>query len=98
MTLGSCFTFCPSLRGGSYRRGAGYFWVRAAGSESEQQRPQPPVPSAGVSVGRMTAGNKENVRLFDAGAKGRGLKASKEFSTGEVVFAEPSYSAVVFDR
>ncbi|RVE65400.1 hypothetical protein OJAV_G00116130 [Oryzias javanicus] len=45
----------------------------------------------------MTAGNKENVRLFDAGAKGRGLKASKAFNTGEVVFAEPSYSAVVFD-
>ena len=46
----------------------------------------------------MTVGNMENAQLFDAGKKGRGLRATKEFNTGEVIFAEPSYSAVVFDR
>ncbi|XP_069544208.1 histone-lysine N-methyltransferase SMYD1a isoform X2 [Brachyistius frenatus] len=45
----------------------------------------------------MTVGNMESVELFDAGEKGRGLRATKELSTGEVVFAEPSFSAVVFD-
>ncbi|XP_072228348.1 histone-lysine N-methyltransferase SMYD1-like [Leuresthes tenuis] len=45
----------------------------------------------------MTVGNMENAQLFDAGKKGRGLRATKEFNTGEVIFAEPSYSAVVFD-
>ncbi|XP_029023966.1 histone-lysine N-methyltransferase SMYD1a [Betta splendens] len=45
----------------------------------------------------MTLGNMESVVLFDAGAKGRGLKAKKELSPGEVVFAEPSFAAVVFD-
>ncbi|KAF3702398.1 Histone-lysine N-methyltransferase SMYD1 [Channa argus] len=39
----------------------------------------------------------ENAVLFDAGKKGRGLKANRELSAGEVVFAEPSFSAVVFD-
>uniref|UniRef100_A0A674NSQ3 [histone H3]-lysine(4) N-trimethyltransferase n=1 Tax=Takifugu rubripes TaxID=31033 RepID=A0A674NSQ3_TAKRU len=45
----------------------------------------------------MTVGNMESAELFDGGIKGRGLRATKEISTGEVVFAEPSYSAVVFD-
>ncbi|XP_059213662.1 histone-lysine N-methyltransferase SMYD1a [Centropristis striata] len=45
----------------------------------------------------MTVGNMESVELFDAGKKGRGLRATKELIAGEVVFAEPSYSAVVFD-
>ncbi|KAM4527422.1 histone-lysine N-methyltransferase SMYD1a [Odontesthes bonariensis] len=45
----------------------------------------------------MTVGNMENAQLFDAGSKGRGLRAAKEFNTGEVIFAEASYSAVVFD-
>ncbi|KAM4597611.1 histone-lysine N-methyltransferase Smyd1-like [Polymixia lowei] len=45
----------------------------------------------------MTLGNMENVELFDAGKKGRGLRATKELCAGEVVFAEPSFSAVVFD-
>ncbi|KAM3600542.1 uncharacterized protein V6R79_024945 [Siganus canaliculatus] len=45
----------------------------------------------------MTVGNMESAELFDAGRKGRGLRATKELITGEVVFAEPSYSAVVFD-
>ncbi|XP_058472719.1 histone-lysine N-methyltransferase SMYD1a [Solea solea] len=45
----------------------------------------------------MTVGNMESATLFDAGKKGRGLKASKELAAGEVVFAEPSFSAVVFD-
>nr|XP_015798838.2 histone-lysine N-methyltransferase Smyd1 [Nothobranchius furzeri] len=42
----------------------------------------------------MTGGNLE---VFDAGVKGRGLKATKELHTGEVIFSEPSYAAVVFD-
>lgn len=40
----------------------------------------------------------ESAELFDAGKKGRGLRAAKELNTGEVVFAEASFSAVVFDR
>lgn len=46
----------------------------------------------------MTVGNMESAELFDAGQKGRGLKATRELNIGEVVFAEPSFSAVVFDR
>lgn len=46
----------------------------------------------------MTVGNMESAELFDAGKKGRGLRAAKELKTGEVIFAEPSFSAVVFDR
>uniref|UniRef100_A0A671Y9Z1 [histone H3]-lysine(4) N-trimethyltransferase n=1 Tax=Sparus aurata TaxID=8175 RepID=A0A671Y9Z1_SPAAU len=45
----------------------------------------------------MTVGNMESVELFDAGKKGRGLRATRELNTGEVVFAEPSFAAVVFD-
>ncbi|CAG5867160.1 unnamed protein product [Menidia menidia] len=45
----------------------------------------------------MTVGNMENAQLFDAGKKGRGLRATKDFNTGDVIFAEPSYAAVVFD-
>ncbi|XP_068561576.1 histone-lysine N-methyltransferase Smyd1-like [Cebidichthys violaceus] len=45
----------------------------------------------------MTVGNMESAQLFDAGKKGRGLRATKELNAGEVVFAEPSFSAVVFD-
>lgn len=45
----------------------------------------------------MTVGNMESAQLFDAGKKGRGLRATRELNTGEVVFAEPSFSAVVFD-
>lgn len=45
----------------------------------------------------MTVGNMESAELFDAGKKGRGLRATKELNIGEVVFAEPSFSAVVFD-
>lgn len=40
----------------------------------------------------------ETAALFDAGKKGRGLRATRELKTGEVVFAEPTFSAVVFDR
>lgn len=46
----------------------------------------------------MTVGNMESAVLFDAGKKGRGLRANKELRAGEVVFAEPSFAAVVFDR
>ncbi|XP_068430252.1 histone-lysine N-methyltransferase SMYD1a [Clinocottus analis] len=45
----------------------------------------------------MTVGNMESAQLFDAGNKGRGLRATKELNVGEVVFAEPSFSAVVLD-
>ncbi|CAJ1071048.1 histone-lysine N-methyltransferase SMYD1a [Xyrichtys novacula] len=45
----------------------------------------------------MTAGNMESAELFDAGNKGRGLRATKNLKAGEVVFAEASFSAVVFD-
>uniref|UniRef100_A0A3Q0S7T5 [histone H3]-lysine(4) N-trimethyltransferase n=1 Tax=Amphilophus citrinellus TaxID=61819 RepID=A0A3Q0S7T5_AMPCI len=39
----------------------------------------------------------ERAELFDAGSKGRGLRATKELNTGEVIFSEPSFAAVVFD-
>ncbi|XP_061554899.1 histone-lysine N-methyltransferase Smyd1-like isoform X2 [Phycodurus eques] len=45
----------------------------------------------------MTVGNTETVELFDAGPKGRGLRAGRDLGTGEVVFAEASFAAVVFD-
>uniref|UniRef100_A0A8C5HAQ7 [histone H3]-lysine(4) N-trimethyltransferase n=1 Tax=Gouania willdenowi TaxID=441366 RepID=A0A8C5HAQ7_GOUWI len=38
-----------------------------------------------------------NVAIFDSPGKGRGLKANKEFWAGDVIFAEASLSAVVFD-
>lgn len=46
----------------------------------------------------MTVGNIESAQLFDAGHKGRGLRATKELCRGDVIFAEASFSAVVFDR
>ncbi|XP_074493553.1 histone-lysine N-methyltransferase SMYD1b isoform X2 [Sebastes fasciatus] len=39
----------------------------------------------------------EHVAIFDSPGKGRGLKAAKEFWAGDVIFAEPSIAAVVFD-
>ncbi|KAF3851238.1 hypothetical protein F7725_013010 [Dissostichus mawsoni] len=39
----------------------------------------------------------ENVAIFESPGKGRGLKATKEFWAGDVIFAEPSVAAVVFD-
>uniref|UniRef100_A0A8C6WN69 [histone H3]-lysine(4) N-trimethyltransferase n=1 Tax=Neogobius melanostomus TaxID=47308 RepID=A0A8C6WN69_9GOBI len=39
----------------------------------------------------------ENAQLFDAGNKGRGLRATKDLSAGDVVFSEPGFAAVVFD-
>ncbi|KAK2092803.1 hypothetical protein P7K49_029332 [Saguinus oedipus] len=39
----------------------------------------------------------ENVEVFTAEGKGRGLKATKEFWAADVIFAERAYSAVVFD-
>ncbi|XP_029300062.1 histone-lysine N-methyltransferase SMYD1a [Cottoperca gobio] len=45
----------------------------------------------------MTVGNMDSAELFDAGKKGRGLRATKELYAGDVVFSEPSFSAVVFD-
>lgn len=46
----------------------------------------------------MTVGNMERAELFDAGSKGRGLRATRDLNTGEVIFSEPSFAAVVFDR
>lgn len=46
----------------------------------------------------MTVGHMDSAELFDGGVKGRGLRATKEISAGEVVFAEPGFSAVVLDR
>lgn len=40
----------------------------------------------------------ENVEIFTTPDKGRGLKATKEFWAGDVIFSEPGLSAVVFDR
>ncbi|XP_040275200.1 histone-lysine N-methyltransferase SMYD1 isoform X2 [Bufo bufo] len=40
----------------------------------------------------------ENVEVFNSEGKGRGLKASREFWAGDVIFAEPAYAAVVFDN
>ncbi len=40
----------------------------------------------------------ENVAIFDSPGKGRGLKATKEFWAGDVIFSELGLSAVVFDR
>ncbi|KAJ0019704.1 hypothetical protein NQD34_007273 [Periophthalmus magnuspinnatus] len=39
----------------------------------------------------------ETVEIFDSPGKGRGLKATKEFWAGDVVFSEQSIAAVVFD-
>uniref|UniRef100_UPI00398F7805 histone-lysine N-methyltransferase Smyd1-like isoform X2 n=1 Tax=Pristiophorus japonicus TaxID=55135 RepID=UPI00398F7805 len=46
----------------------------------------------------MTAGDMEKVEIFDTDGKGRGLKSKQDFWSGDVVFAEPAYSAVVFDN
>jgi len=46
----------------------------------------------------MTIGGMENVEVFTAEGKGRGLKATKEFCAADIIFAERAYSAVVFDR
>ncbi|XP_067837799.1 histone-lysine N-methyltransferase Smyd1-like isoform X2 [Heptranchias perlo] len=46
----------------------------------------------------MTAGDMEKVEIFNTDGKGRGLKARQEFCSGDVVFAEPAYAAVVFDN
>ncbi|XP_021458168.2 histone-lysine N-methyltransferase Smyd1 [Oncorhynchus mykiss] len=39
----------------------------------------------------------DNVEVFDTGVKGRGLRTTKDLCAGEVVLAEPSFAAVVFD-
>lgn len=40
----------------------------------------------------------ENVEVFDSPGKGRGLRATKEVWAGDVLFAEPCFASVVFDR
>ncbi|XP_048459560.1 histone-lysine N-methyltransferase Smyd1 [Rhincodon typus] len=46
----------------------------------------------------MTVGDMDKVEIFDADGKGRGLKAKQDLLSGDVVFAEPAYAAVVFDN
>lgn len=46
----------------------------------------------------MTVEKMDPVEVFAAGEKGRGLRVTKEMSAGDVVFAEASFAAVVFDR
>lgn len=53
---------------------------------------------ASQDPGTPSAANMENVAIFDSPGKGRGLKATKEFWAGDVIFSEPSLAAVVFDR
>lgn len=36
--------------------------------------------------------------MFDSPGKGRGLRATKELLSGDVLFSEPPFAAVVFDR
>ncbi|KAM9329856.1 histone-lysine N-methyltransferase SMYD1 isoform 2-T2 [Gastrophryne carolinensis] len=40
----------------------------------------------------------ENAELFNSEGKGRGLKATRDFWAGDVIFAETAYAAVVFDN
>ncbi|XP_053314124.1 histone-lysine N-methyltransferase SMYD1 isoform X2 [Spea bombifrons] len=46
----------------------------------------------------MTVEGMECVEIFESEGKGRGLKATKDFWAGDVIFAEPAYAAVVFDN
>ncbi|CAH2299509.1 histone-lysine N-methyltransferase SMYD1 isoform X1 [Pelobates cultripes] len=46
----------------------------------------------------MTVEAMECVEIFNSAGKGRGLKATKEFWAGDVIFAETAYAAVVFDN
>lgn len=50
------------------------------------------------NISGTSAATMENVAIFDSPGKGRGLKATKEFWAGDVIFAELSLAAVVFDR
>uniref|UniRef100_A0A8C6LT06 [histone H3]-lysine(4) N-trimethyltransferase n=1 Tax=Nothobranchius furzeri TaxID=105023 RepID=A0A8C6LT06_NOTFU len=45
----------------------------------------------------FTITTMESVAIFDSPGKGRGLKATKEFWAGDVIFSEASIAAVVFD-
>uniref|UniRef100_A0A8C5MB05 [histone H3]-lysine(4) N-trimethyltransferase n=1 Tax=Leptobrachium leishanense TaxID=445787 RepID=A0A8C5MB05_9ANUR len=46
----------------------------------------------------MTVEGMECVEIFNSEGKGRGLKSTKEFWAGDVIFAETAYAAVVFDN
>lgn len=50
------------------------------------------------NISGASAATMENVAIFDSPGKGRGLKATKEFWAGDVIFSELSLAAVVFDR
>lgn len=49
-------------------------------------------------VSESGAPTMETVAIFDSPGKGRGLKATKEFWAGDLIFSEASIAAVVFDR
>ncbi|KAM4053433.1 histone-lysine N-methyltransferase SMYD1 isoform 2-T2 [Anomaloglossus baeobatrachus] len=46
----------------------------------------------------MTLAEMENVEVFNSEGKGRGLKSIRDLWSGDVIFAEPAYAAVVFDN
>ncbi|KAK1893028.1 Histone-lysine N-methyltransferase SMYD1 [Dissostichus eleginoides] len=52
-------------------------------------------PPTHFGISGTSAGTMENVAIFESPGKGRGLKATKEFWAGDVIFAEPSVAAVV---
>lgn len=71
-------------------------WVRRGGA-SRFPRWVAPRRDGRVSFS-PSGGTGPVMELFDAGVKGRGLRASRELSAGEVLLAEPGYAAVVYSR
>ncbi len=56
---------------------------------------QLPLRSTSASV-KTT--DMEFVEVFDSPGKGRGLRAIKEVWAGDVLFADPPFASVVFDK
>lgn len=50
------------------------------------------------SLASVKTTDMEFVEVFDSPGKGRGLRAIKEVWAGDVLFAEPPFASVVFDR
>ncbi|XP_029019508.1 histone-lysine N-methyltransferase SMYD1b isoform X2 [Betta splendens] len=82
---------------------AGYFRTSreecaVATEEPETSQRDPPPVSLCIQLSSAEApASMENVAVFDSPGKGRGLRATKEFWAGDVIFSEASISAVVFD-
>lgn len=74
----------------SFKNTKGTDWTASFSSPS-------PTPLISGIAGTIAA-TMESVAIFDSPGKGRGLKATKEFWAGDVIFSEPSLAAVVFDR